>query len=80
MTEQPIVMYGAEWCGDCRRAKSWLTRNDVPFTYVDVEHDDAARDRAIEIAGRRNIPVVVLPNGDFLVEPTDTQLAAAITP
>lgn len=80
MSEQPIVMYGAEWCGDCRRAKSWLTRNNVPFTYVDVEHDDEARDRAVEIAGRKNIPVVVLPNGDFLVEPTDTQLAAAITP
>ncbi len=80
MTEQPIVMYGAEWCGDCRRAKSWLTRNNVPFTYVDVEHDDAARDRAVEISGRKNIPVVVLPNGEFLVEPSDTQLAAAITP
>ncbi|MCX2955004.1 glutaredoxin family protein [Lentzea sp. NEAU-D7] len=78
MSEQPIVMYGAEWCGDCRRAKSWLTRNNVPFTYVDVEHDDEARDRAIELSGRKNIPVLVLPDGDVLVEPTDTQLSAAI--
>ena len=79
MTESAIVMYGAQWCGDCRRAKAWLTRNDVPFIYVDVENDDVARDKAIEISGRKNIPVVVLPNGDFLVEPSDTQLAAAIT-
>lgn len=79
MSEQPIVMYGAEWCGDCRRAKSWLTRNNVPFTYVDVENDDEARDKAIELSGRKNIPVLVLPGGDVLVEPTDTQLAAAIS-
>ncbi|MCP2199260.1 glutaredoxin family protein [Lentzea flava] len=80
MSEQPIVMYGAEWCGDCRRAKSWLTRNNVPFTYIDVENDDEARDKAIEISGRKNIPVLVLPNGDVLVEPNDTQLSAAIRP
>ncbi|MBM7859882.1 glutaredoxin family protein [Lentzea nigeriaca] len=80
MREQPIVMYGAEWCGDCRRAKSWLTRNNVPFTYIDVEHDDEARDKAIELSGRKNIPVLVLPDGDVLVEPTDIQLSAAIKP
>jgi len=79
MSEGTIVMYGAEWCGDCRRAKSWLTRNAVPFTQIDVEHDDVARDQAIELAGgRKNIPVVVLPDGSVLIEPTDRQLAEAI--
>lgn len=79
MSEGTIVMYGAEWCGDCRRAKSWFKRNGVPFTEVDVEHDDTARDQAIELAGgRKNIPVVVLPDGSVLIEPTDLQLAGAI--
>lgn len=74
-----IVLYGADWCGDCRRAKTWLREHGVAFTDVDVEHDDAARDKAIEIAGgRKNIPVVVLPDGTVLVEPTNTQLAEAI--
>lgn len=74
-----LVLYGADWCGDCRRAKVWLRENNVPFTEVDVENDDAARDRAIEIAnGRKNIPVLVLPNGTVLIEPTNAQLAAAL--
>ncbi|MEU5692553.1 glutaredoxin family protein [Actinosynnema sp. NPDC020468] len=73
------TVYGANWCGDCRRAKAWLRENEVPFLDVDVEHDEVARDRAVEIAGgRRNIPVVVLPNGDVLVEPTNAELAAAL--
>ncbi|MBW4720081.1 glutaredoxin family protein [Saccharothrix obliqua] len=74
-----IVLYGADWCGDCRRAKAWLRENEVPFTEVDVEHDDVARDKAVEIAGgRKNIPVIVLPGGGVLIEPTNSQLAEAV--
>ncbi|GAA2984391.1 glutaredoxin family protein [Actinokineospora diospyrosa] len=80
MTNEPVVIYSAEWCGDCRRAKSWLTANAVPFTEINVEHDDAARERAIALAGgRQEIPVVVLPGGEILVEPTTTELAAALS-
>ncbi len=75
-----VILYGADWCGDCRRAKAWLLRAGVPFTEIDVEHDETARAAAIDLAGgRRNIPVVVLPDGAVLVEPTNTQLATALT-
>ncbi|MFE3189131.1 glutaredoxin family protein [Nocardia sp. NPDC059240] len=74
-----IVLYGADWCGDCRRAKVWLRENGVAFTEIDVEQDDAARERAVEIAGgRKNIPVIVLQDGTVLIEPTNAQLAAAL--
>ncbi|GAB2528064.1 glutaredoxin family protein [Nocardia heshunensis] len=74
-----IVLYGADWCGDCRRAKVWFKENGVAFTEVDVEQDDAARERAVEIAGgRKNIPVIVLPDGTVLIEPTNAELAAAL--
>ncbi|WP_067569145.1 glutaredoxin family protein [Nocardia acidivorans] len=73
-----IVLYGADWCGDCRRAKLWLRENNIPFTEIDVEHDEAARAKAIELAnGRKNIPVIVFPNGTVLIEPTNADLAAA---
>ncbi|MFM9096044.1 MAG: glutaredoxin family protein, partial [Actinomycetes bacterium] len=26
-------MYGAEWCGDCRRSKRFLDQNNVNYTY-----------------------------------------------
>ena len=73
------MVFGADWCGDCRQAKAWLRNNNVPFTDIDVEHDDEARRQAIELAkGRTNIPVVVLPDGSVLIEPSDAELASAI--
>ncbi|GAM44796.1 glutaredoxin [Nocardia seriolae] len=72
-------MYGADWCGDCRRAKAWFRENGVAFAEIDVEQDEAARERAVEIAGgRKNIPVIVTPDGTVLIEPTNAELAAAL--
>lgn len=74
------MVFGADWCGDCRQAKAWLRNNRVPFIDIDVEHDEDARRRAIELAkGRKNIPVVVLPDGSVLIEPSDAELATALS-
>jgi mycoredoxin len=78
---QNVVVFGADWCGDCRQAKAWLRNNHVSFTDVDVETDEQARARAVELAkGRRNLPVVLLPDGSVLIEPTDAELARALGP
>lgn len=74
-----ITMYGAQWCGDCRRAKRYFDRNDVPFTYVDVAANPGEMDTVLRYnAGRRSIPVVVFPDGSHLTEPTDAELAAKL--
>jgi mycoredoxin len=41
-----VIMYCRSWCGDCARARAWLTAHDIPFVEVDVEADPSARDRA----------------------------------
>jgi len=64
-------MYGADWCGDCIRSKRQLTELGVDFDYLDVEHDDALKNAAIAIAGVQSIPVVVFPDGTFMVEPSN---------
>lgn len=71
-------MYGAAWCGDCRRSKALLDRRGVDYDYVDLERvaDGAARAQAI--SGRTNIPVIVFPDGSHLVEPTDAALGAKL--
>lgn len=78
MTER-IVMYGADWCGDCRRSKAFLSANDVAFTYVDLEE----RPDEIDIVtsfndGMRSIPVIVFPDGTHLTEPTNDELGAKL--
>ena len=70
-----ITMYGAEWCGDCRRSKRFLDSNSVAYTYIDVEADASASDKVIEInGGMRSIPVIVFPDGSHLTEPSDNAL------
>ena len=48
--EKKITMYGADWCGDCRRSKGYLDAHGVPYTYVDVDADAAAKEMIDENA------------------------------
>lgn len=72
-----ITVYGADWCGDCRRAKRWLNRSGLDWTWIDRDADPEVR-RMLADAGYLAIPVVVLPSGRVLVEPSDAQLAEAV--
>jgi glutaredoxin-like protein len=73
-----ITMYGAEWCGDCRRSKRLLDSMGVEYLYVDLEVDVAAADVARGISGRTNIPVVAFSDGTHFVEPSDAELRAKV--
>jgi glutaredoxin len=34
-----VTMYSTVWCGYCRRLKSQMEREGIPYTEVDIEHD-----------------------------------------
>ncbi|MCT1551814.1 glutaredoxin family protein [Brevibacterium casei] len=78
MAENTITMYGAEWCGDCRRTKKQLTELGVEFDYIDLVVEPEKADEAKEISGRTNIPVVVYPDGSHHVEPTNPEVLAKL--
>jgi len=69
-----ITMYGADWCGDCTRAKMLLDRHNVTYDWVDTDADDEARATAQQISGLAKIPVIVFPDGSFLSEPSNDQI------
>jgi glutaredoxin len=73
-----IKVYGADWCGDCVRAKRMLDRTGTDYEWIDVELDVDAKEEAIRLSGRRNIPVIVFPDGDILIEPNDPELQQAL--
>ena len=73
-------MYGAEWCGDCRRSKRFLDANNVEYTYIDTAADQSAADKVVEInGGAQSIPVIVFSDGTHLTEPSDIDLKAKLT-
>jgi glutaredoxin len=76
-TPEIVTVYGAAWCGDCRRAKRFLEGTGIPFRYIDLDLDAAAQ-RLVDDAGYRAIPVIVTPSGEVLIEPSDRELAAAL--
>jgi mycoredoxin len=74
----PLRVYGAEWCGDCRRTKRQLNELAVAYDYVDLEADPTAAVEAQSISGRTNIPVVVYPDGTHQVEPSNADVEAKL--
>ena len=73
-----ITMYGADWCGDCRRTKAQLTDLGIEFEFLDTAASDEYRDKAVEISGAQSIPVVVFPDGEFFVEPSNNAVEAKL--
>jgi glutaredoxin-like protein len=75
-----ITMYGADWCGDCRRSKRLLEELDVQVNHIDVEADESAAAKVQEInGGAKSIPVIVFSDGTHLTEPSDNDLKAKLT-
>ena len=72
-----ITVYGADWCGDCRRTKRWLPASGLEWTWIARDADPEVKTMLAD-AGYLAIPVVVLPGGQVLVEPTDAALATAV--
>jgi glutaredoxin len=72
-----ITVYGADWCGDCHRARRQLDDAGVAYRYVDLGQDAAAR-ALVDRSGIQAIPIVVTPAGEVLVEPSTAELDHAI--
>ena len=76
--EKKIMLYGADWCGDCRRSKGYLTAHGVPFTYVDVDADAEAKEMIETLTGAKSIPVIIFDDGSYLIEPSNDALGEKV--
>jgi thioredoxin reductase (NADPH) len=71
-----IVIYGASWCPDCRRAKKFLADQRIPFVWHDLETEPDLGDEVRSRNGGNNvIPTIVFPDGSHLAEPSNEDLA-----
>lgn len=73
-----VVYYGADWCRDCKRSKALLDGLEIDYEVKDVEAHAEFATEAESISGRKNIPVIVFEDGEFLVEPSDPDLSEAL--
>ena len=72
-----IRVMGSEWSPASFEAKEFLSRNRVPYQWVDLDRDATARTLVESLVGDvARLPVVVFPDGTHLVAPTHVELAA----
>lgn len=56
-----IILYGADWCPDCRRTKAFLKDNNIEYRFIDVDLDKEATSKVEEINnGKRIIPTIII--------------------
>lgn len=76
MTHNKITVYGADWCGDCRRAKRFFNDNGIEFEWINTDQNREAENYVRQVnQGKRIIPTILFQDGSILVEPTNAQLA-----
>ena len=72
-----IRVLGSEWSPQSFQAKEFLSRNRVPYEWVDIEHDAPARALAVSLAGDlTRLPIVIFTDGSHLVAPSPPELAS----
>jgi thioredoxin reductase (NADPH) len=74
-----VVLVGSNYCAGTLRIKEFLTRNNHPYTFVDLEHDDGVQgllDRFHVSAA--DVPVVICRGETALRNPTNRQIAECL--
>jgi thioredoxin reductase (NADPH) len=71
-----IRVLGSQLSPQSFETKEFLSRNCVPYEWVDLDLDDRARALAISLAGElTRLPIVVFPDGGHLIAPSHAELA-----
>jgi len=71
-----IRVVGAMWSISSHETKDFLTRNQIPYQWLDIEKDREAKVLVESVeGGEDNLPLVFFPDGSILIEPEPKELA-----
>ncbi len=55
-----LLVYSAPWCCDCREAKRFLDKHNVPYQEINIDVTPGAANDVIRNTGKRAIPQFVV--------------------
>ena len=64
-----LTVYSSASCPDCREAKRFLVKHNIPYNEIDVQTTPGAVDEIVKHTGKRAIPQFVI-DGEW-VQPYD---------
>jgi thioredoxin reductase (NADPH) len=71
-----IRLLGSRWSPQSFAAKEFLSRNQVPYQWIDVDQDESMAALVSSLAGGESkLPTVLFPDGTNLIAPTVRELA-----
>jgi thioredoxin reductase (NADPH) len=78
-TDDRVRVVGHRWSAPSHAVKDFLTRNQVPFKWLEVDHDaEAARLLAAHGGDGQRLPLVITDSGIALEAPSTSEVAGAL--
>jgi mycoredoxin len=75
-----VTMFTTTWCGYCRRLKSQMEREGIPFTEIDIEREPGTAEFVMSVNdGNQTVPTLLFPDGSAATNPTLAQVRARLT-
>ncbi|MGC0249607.1 mycoredoxin [Pseudactinotalea sp. Z1748] len=64
-------MFSTTWCGYCRRLKSQMDSEGIPYTEVNIENDEDAAAFVMKAnEGNQTVPTLLFPDGSTATNPS----------
>lgn len=74
-----IRVAGARWSPQSYAVKEFMSRNQVPYQWIDIDSDDATRELITPLSNdMEQLPVILFPDGTYLIAPSLEQLAEKV--
>ncbi len=74
-----VRVIGHRWSPESHQVRDFLSRNQVPYQWLDIEQDDEARQLLQGLDGDSpRLPLVLLSNGDTLDAPSNQEIAERV--
>ncbi len=69
---------GHRWSARCTEVREFLARNEVAYRWFNSDEPDGERLLAAAGADGRTLPLIITPDGETMIAPSDTDLAGKV--
>lgn len=59
--QKDVIMYSAEWCGVCKKAKAYFQEKNISFIEYDIDTSEKGKNDFAKLGGR-GVPIVFVGN------------------
>jgi thioredoxin reductase (NADPH) len=78
-TFEGLRVVGSRWSAQSYHTRDFLSRNQIPYQWIDIEQDAPTRELVQGLTGDLSkLPIVLLPDGGVLTAPTNIEVAEKV--